>query len=139
MDLLERARALAATAVLSDVAAPTLIALAERAAVLELDAGTSVTTRRPDGVVVVVVARGVLEIGDVRAGAGELLGAASALDAEAPAVTARAAEAAVVLELGQDDFIDVLAEHPVAARALARELAATLRDARRAEPKPEPK
>jgi CRP-like cAMP-binding protein len=136
MDLLERARALAATAVLGDVAAPTLIALAERAAVLELEAGTTVTTRRPDGVVVIVVARGVLEVGDARAGAGELLGAASALDAEAPAVSARAAEASVVLELGQDDFIDVLAEHPVAARALARDLAVALREARRAEPKP---
>jgi CRP-like cAMP-binding protein len=139
MDLLERVRALAATAVLGDVAAPTLIALAERAAVIELEAGATITTRRPDEVVVVVVAHGVLEVevgdahGDARArvGAGELLGAAGALDAEAPAVTARAVEPSVVLELGQDDFIDVLAEHPVASRALARELAAALREARR--------
>ncbi|HUQ02015.1 MAG TPA: hypothetical protein VM261_05930 [Kofleriaceae bacterium] len=133
MDLLERARALAATTVLGDVAAPTLIALAERAVVLELEAGASVTTRRPDGVVVVVVARGALEVGGagVRASAGELIGAAAALDAAAPGVTAKAAEAAVVLEVGQDDFVDVLAEHPVAARALARELAQTLREARR--------
>lgn len=132
MDLLERARALAATAVLGDVAAPTLIALAERAAVLELDAGATVTTRRPDGVVVMVVASGTLDVGaGVHAGAGELLGAAGALDAAAPAVTATATEAAVVLELGQDDFVDVLAEHPVAARALARSLAATLRESRR--------
>ena len=62
MDLLERARALAATVVLGDVAAPTLIALAERAAVLELDAGAAVTTRRPDGVVVVVVVNGALDV-----------------------------------------------------------------------------
>jgi CRP-like cAMP-binding protein len=132
VDLLERARALAATVVLGDVAAPTLIALAERAAVLELDAGATVTTRRPDGVVVMVVARGVLDAGGgVRAGAGELLGAAGALDAAAPTVTVTAAEPATVLEVGQDDFVDVLAEHPVAARALARALAATLREARR--------
>lgn len=131
MDLLERARALAATVVLGDVAAPTLIALAERAAVVELDPGVAVTTRRPDGVVVVVVARGALDVEGVRAGPGELLGAAGALDAAAPAVTATAAEAAVVLELGQDDFVDVLAEHPVAARALARSLAQTLREARK--------
>jgi len=131
MDLLERARALAATAVLGDVAAPTLIALAERAAVLELDAGATVTTRRPDGVVVVVVARGALEVDGERAGPGELLGAAGALDAAAPAVTAKAVEAATVLELGQDDFVDVLAEHPAAARALARALASALREARK--------
>jgi CRP-like cAMP-binding protein len=131
MDLLERARALAATAVLGDVAAPTLIALAERAAVLELDTDATVTTRRPDGVVVVLVASGALEVGGERATAGKLLGAAGALDAAAPAVTASAVEPSVVLELGQDDFLDVLAEHPVAARALARELAQTLREARK--------
>ena len=130
MDLLERARALAATAVLGDVAAPTLIALAERAAVIELEPGASVSTRRPDGVVVIVVARGTLEVGDARAGAGELLGAAGALDAGAAAVTATAVEPAVVLELGQDDFVDVVAEHPTAARALARALAKRLREGR---------
>jgi CRP-like cAMP-binding protein len=135
MDLLERARALAATSVLGDVAAPTLIALAERAAVLELEPGASVSTRRPDGVVVVVIARGVLQVAGAAdgtgAGPGELLGAAAALDPTAAGVTATAAEAAVVLEVGQDDFVDVLAEHPVAARALARALAQTLRAARR--------
>ena len=46
-------------------------------------------------------------------------------------MTAKASEAAVVLEVGQDDFVDVLAEHPVAARALARALAQRLREARR--------
>lgn len=130
MDLLERARALAATTVLGDVAAPTLIALAERAAVIELDPGASVSTRRPDGVVVIVVARGALEIDGERAVAGEVVGAAGALDGAAEGVTARALEASVVLEVGQDDFVDVLAEHPVAARALARALAKRLRGAR---------
>ncbi|MBE7450106.1 MAG: hypothetical protein HS111_14740 [Kofleriaceae bacterium] len=58
MELLERARARAATAVLGDVAAPTLIALAERATVVELAPGAELATRRPDGAVVLVVARG---------------------------------------------------------------------------------
>ncbi len=131
MDLLERARALAATDVLGEVAAPTLIALAERAAVVELEGGGAVTTRRPDGVVVIVVVHGALEAGGRRAGAGELLGAAGALHADAPAVTATAIEPAVVLEVTQDDFVDVLAEHPAAARALARAMARALREARR--------
>jgi CRP-like cAMP-binding protein len=129
MELLERARALAATAVLGEVAAPTLVALAERAAVAELEPGATITTRRPDGAVVVVVARGALEGAGVRHGVGELLGAAGALDAAAAAVTATAVDAVTVLELGQDDFIDVLAEHPIAARALARALAQALREA----------
>ncbi len=130
MDLLERARALAATAVLGEVAAPTLIALAERAGVRDLEAGATVTTRRPDGAVVVVVAHGALTADGARNGPGAVLGAAGALDGAAPAVTARAEEPSVVLELGQDDFLDVLAEHPVAAQALARMLATALREAR---------
>ena len=120
MDVLERARALAATEVLGEVAAPTLIALAERALVRELEAGAELHTRRADGAVVVVVVRGALA-------PGTLLGAAGALDAAAPAATVRLAEPTLVLELGQDDFVDVLAEHPTAARALARLLARELR------------
>jgi CRP-like cAMP-binding protein len=75
-----------------------------------------------------VVARGNL---DGEHGPGSLLGAAAALDAAAPAPPARATEASTVLELGQDDFIDVLAEHPTAARALARSFARTLRESRK--------
>ncbi len=131
MDVLERARALAATVVLGEVAAPTLIALAERAAVLELEPGAAVTTRRPDGGVVIVVASGQLDGDGASYGPGALLGAAGALDAMAPAVTAVVRDATTLLELGQDDFLDVLAEHPVAARALARALAHALREARR--------
>lgn len=133
MDVLERARALAATDVLGEVAAPTLIALAERARVRELDAGAELGTRRADGAVVVVVVRGALEGGGAapRYVAGALLGAAGALDGAAPAETVRAVEPTAVLELGQDDFVDVLAEHPAAARALARRLAAELREGRR--------
>lgn len=130
MDVLERARALAATAVLGEVAAPTLIALAERATVRDVDAGAELTTRRSDGVVVMVVARGALDVGGDSLGPGTLLGAAAALDAQAPAPTARATVASTVLELGQDDFVDVLAEHPAAARSLARLLARSLRESR---------
>lgn len=126
MELLERARALAATAVLGDVAAPTLIALAERAAVVELAPGVELATRRPDGAVVLVVARGALDDGRAVRGPGALVGRVAA-------VTVRAAAGddapTTVLELGQDDFLDVLAEHPAAARALARELARALREA----------
>ncbi|MCL4225488.1 MAG: hypothetical protein KJZ91_13585 [Myxococcales bacterium] len=134
MELLERARALAATAVLGDVAAPTLIALAERATVVELAPGAELATRRPDGAVVLVVARGALDDGRAVRGPGALVGGDAALDpAAAAAVTVRAAAGddapTTVLELGQDDFLDVLAEHPAAARALARELARALREA----------
>jgi CRP-like cAMP-binding protein len=132
MDVLERARALAATGVLGEVAAPTLIALAERATARELDAGAGSSTRRADGAVVIVVVRGALDDGGgTRHGPGALLGAAGALDGAAPAAVVRAVEASVVLELGQDDFVDVLAEHPAAARALARALAIELREGRR--------
>jgi len=48
MDVLERARALAATAVLGEVAAPTLIALAERAAVHELEVGAEIGPEAQD-------------------------------------------------------------------------------------------
>lgn len=133
MELLERARALAATAVLGDVAAPTLIALAERAAVVELAPGAELATRRPDGAVVLVVARGALDDGRAVRGPGALVGGDAALDPAAAAVIVRAAAgddaSTTVLELGQDDFLDVLAEHPAAARALARELARALREA----------
>lgn len=132
MDVLERARALAATDVLGEVAAPTLIGLAERALVRELDAGAELTTRRADGAVVVVVVRGALDgPAGTRHGPGALLGAAGALDGAAPAASVKVAEPSAVLELGQDDFVDVLAEHPAAARALARALAAELRAGRR--------
>ncbi|HVK72593.1 MAG TPA: hypothetical protein VM734_04710 [Kofleriaceae bacterium] len=125
MDVLDRARALAATDVLGVLAAPALVALAERARVVELDAGANVTTRRDGGGVVLVVAAGALDAG----GPGTLVGAAAALDGDAPARTATATAPAVVLELSHDDLIDVLAEHPAAAQALARELAQVLRRA----------
>ncbi len=123
MDVLDRARALAATDVLGALAAPALVALAERTRLVELDAGTAVTTRRDGGGVVLIVAAG--EFGGHPPGA--LLGATGALDAAAPAITVTATGPAIVLELAHDDFIDVLAEQPAAAQALARALARALR------------
>ena len=119
MDLLARARALAATRVLAEVPAPALV---------ELAASATASTRRDGSDVVLVIARGeVTAAGEVRS-AGALLGLDGALTGAAP-VAALAVGEVALLEVAVDDFLDVLAEHAVATRALARELAARVRSA----------
>ena len=130
MDLLARARALAATRVLAEVPAPALVALAVRVRAVELAAGATASTRRDGSDVVLVIARGeVTAAGEVRS-AGALLGLDGAVTGAAP-VAALAVGEVALLEVAVDDFLDVLAEHAVATRALARELAARVRSAAR--------
>lgn len=128
MDVLARVRALAAADVLGAVAPPALVVLAEHAAVRTLAAGTSASTVRDGERVALVVARGELDDGAARHGPGAVLGLVGVLATAAPPIEAVAHDEAVVLELGADDVLDVLAEHPPAARALAARLAAALRE-----------
>lgn len=137
MDLLGRARALAGAGVggegvLGDVPAPSLLALAERVRVIELGPGGRASTRRDGTDFVLVVAAGTVRAGgDADAGAaacaiGELVGARGAV-AGGAAIELVAAEAATLVEIAVDDFLDVLVEHAAASAALARGFAAALR------------
>jgi CRP-like cAMP-binding protein len=125
MDLFERATALARCAVLEPVPAAAVLALAERATAVALAAGETLPVRTGGGDAVLVIASG--GSGDLRAGA--LVGELAAIDEEAAPPVCVASEPTVVLRLHRDDFLDLLAEHPAAARALARELAGRLREA----------
>ncbi|MBP8810091.1 MAG: hypothetical protein KBG48_01605 [Kofleriaceae bacterium] len=127
MDALARAEALARAAILAEVPAPALVALAARATLRRLAAEATLTTRRDGSDVIAVVAEGAVTVDGSPIGPGALIGALGGFGG-AP-VTARAVGAAVVLELAVDDFLDVLAEHPGATTALARRLAARLREA----------
>lgn len=130
MDVLARARALAAADVLGAVAAPALIVLAEHARPRELAAGGQASTAQGGDRVALVVVDGELDDGQVRHGPGRVLGLTGVLAAGAPPVTVTAVASARLLELDGDDVIDLLAEHPEAARAMARSLATTLRGGR---------
>ncbi len=129
MDVLARARALAAADVLGAVAAPALVVLAERARPRTLAAGATASTVQGGDRVALVIAEGEVDAGGVAHGPGAVLGLRGVLAASAPTVVVTARTASRVLELDGDDVVDVLAEHPEAARALARSLAAALRGA----------
>ena len=131
MDVLARARALAAADVLGAIAAPALVVLAERARPLTLAPDQTAATMRDGDRVALVVADGVVDDGTVQHGPGAVLGLAGVLAAGAPTTTVTARAATVLLELDGDDVVDLLAEHPEAARALAKIFAAALRGERR--------
>ncbi|MBK9031433.1 MAG: hypothetical protein IPL61_08865 [Myxococcales bacterium] len=128
MDLLARARALAATRVLAEVSPPALVALAARVRVHALAPGAAASTRRDGSDAVLVVARGEVRLGDAVRGAGSLLGLDGALTGADPLGLVGVSDA-VLLEIAVDDFLDVLAEHAVATTALAQLLAARVRGA----------
>jgi CRP-like cAMP-binding protein len=139
MDLLERARALAACRLFADLAPAVLIRLAERARPNELEAGERRTT--DDNVWVVasgalaIVARGEAALdasvssmkrkGDV-ASAGNVVGLIRVIAPATPVVDAVAERESVVLSLALDDVRDVLEEDPLALSALADALARQL-------------
>jgi CRP-like cAMP-binding protein len=127
MDVFERATALAGCAVLERVPAPALLAIAERTAAISLGSGEPLPVRTDAGDAVLVVVAGRVRAGAAELGPGALVGELGAIDEEAAPPAAAAIDAAVVLRLFRDDFLDLLAEHPAAARALARELAARVR------------
>lgn len=139
MDLLERARALAACPLFAELAPAVLIRLAERARPSELEAGERRTT--DDNVWVVaagalaIVARGEAALDASvssmkRAGstatAGHVVGLIRVVSPATPVVDAVAERASTVLALAVDDMRDVLEEDPLALAALAGALARTL-------------
>ncbi len=142
MDLLERARALAACELFSDLAPATVIRLAERARPTELAAGERRST--DDGVWVVasghlaVVARGeaafdatassMKRVGGT-AEPGHAVGLVRVIAPETAVVEAIADRPSVVLSLSADDIRDVLEEDPAALTALAGALARRLLEA----------
>ena len=139
MDLLERARALAACQLFGDLAPAVLIRLAERARPSELEAGERRTT--DDNVWVVasgslaIVARGEAALdasvssmkrkGTV-ATAGHVIGLIRVVAPATAVVDAVADRPSVVLSLALDDVRDVLEEDPLALAALADALARQL-------------
>ena len=146
MDLLERARALAACPLFADLAPAVLIRLAERARPSELEAGERRTT--DDNVWVVaagslaIVARGAAaldaSVSSMRrhgstATPGNAVGLIRVVNPATPVVDAVADRASVVLSLALDDVRDIFEEDPVALAALANALARQLVDRSTAE------
>ena len=141
MDLLERARALAACPLFADLAPAVVIRLAERARPSDLEAGERRTT--DDNVWVVasgslaIVARGEAALdasvssmkrkGSI-ATPGHAVGLIRVIAPATPVVDAIADRATTVLSLGLDDVRDVLEEDPIALGALADALARLLLD-----------
>ena len=139
MDLLERARTLAACPLFESLAPAVLIRLAERARANELERGE----RRTTDDTVWVVARGVLAVvvrepstTDITASiarkrgapaiAGNALGMIRVVRPATPVVEVIAETQSVVVGVGFDDVRDVLEEDANALTALADRLAALL-------------
>lgn len=129
MDAFSRGTALARCTVLEAVPAAALLAVAERAVAIALASGDPLPVKTDGGDAVLVIASGRARLGDIELLPGALVGELAAIDEEAAVPAAVALEDTVVLRIYRDDFLDLLAEHPAAARALARELAARIRGA----------
>ena len=141
MDLLERARALAACPLFADLAPAVVIRLAERARPSELEAGERRTTDNNVWVVasgsLAIVARGEAALdasvssmkrkGSI-ATPGSAVGLIRVIAPATPVVDAIADRPSVVLSLAADDVRDVLEEDPSALAALANALAKQLLD-----------
>jgi CRP-like cAMP-binding protein len=130
MDVFARATALARCTVLDGVPPAALLAIAERAAAVRLGEGEALPLRTDAGDAVLVIASGRVSAGGGELGPGALVGEVAALDDDAPVPAATALESTEVLRIFRDDFLDLLAEHGAAARALARVLARRIRGAR---------
>ncbi|MBS1121235.1 MAG: hypothetical protein H6Q90_3463 [Deltaproteobacteria bacterium] len=139
MDLLERARALAACALFAELAPAVLIRLAERAHASELEAGERRTTDDTVWVVatgsLAVVARGEAALDSTAssmkrhggsAAPGSVVGLIRVVAPGTPVVDAIADRPTTVLALALDDMRDVLEEDPAALSALAGALARLL-------------
>jgi CRP-like cAMP-binding protein len=124
VDLLERARTLAASPLLASLAPPVLVRLAARARAVDLDEGETCAT----GDAVWVVAHGRLTLGGAIATAGAVLGLIGVVASRAPA-TATALAPSRLLRLPADEVRDLLEEDPQAMAALADALATLLLEA----------
>jgi CRP-like cAMP-binding protein len=142
MDLLERARAIAACPLFAELAPAEIVRLAERARAEELAAGERRTTDATVWIVVdgalVVVARGqtaadatasVMQRRGGVAGPAAVVGLIRLVAPQTPVVEAIADRTTRVLGLGLDDMRDVLEEDPVALAAVAGALARVLAEA----------
>jgi hypothetical protein len=123
MDLLERARALAACPLFENLAPAVVVRLAERARSVELARGE----RRTSEGTVWVVASGGLAIGGQAVRVGTAIGVIRVVRAATPVVEVVAEQPSVVVGLAADDVRDILEEDPVALAALAERLAALLK------------
>jgi CRP-like cAMP-binding protein len=139
MDLLERARALAACPLFADLAPAVVIRLAERARPSALDPGERKTTDDTVWIVVegsLVIAShaamsAIASISTTRkhggtATPGHVLGLVRVIAPQTPALDAVAERRSVVLGLSVDDMRDVLEEDPIALGALSAALARRL-------------
>ena len=139
MDLLERARALAACPLFADLAPAVVIRLAERARPATLEPGERRTTDDTVWIVVagslVIASRAamsaVASISTTRrhggtATAGMVLGLIRVIAPATPALDAVAEKPSTVIGVALDDIRDVLEEDPVALAALSGALAKRL-------------
>jgi hypothetical protein len=139
MDLLQRARTLAACPLFAELAPAVVIRLAERARSRELEPGERVTTDETVWIVadgsLVVASRSAVPSGATtsnvrrhggRAEAGRALGLVRVIAPGTLPVEAIAERATSLLALGVDDVRDVLEEDPAALAALAGALASVL-------------
>lgn len=142
MDLLERARALAASPLFADLAPAVVIRLAERARPTELEAGERRTTDDNVWVVVdgsLVISSRAAVAPDATtstrkrhggtATAGHVLGLVRVVAPQTPPVEAIAERASTIVGLSLDDIRDVLEEDPFALAALTAALARLLLEA----------
>jgi CRP-like cAMP-binding protein len=139
VDLLERARALAACTLFAELAPAVVIRLAERARATELSTGERRTTDSTVWVVaeggLAVIARGearadatasAMKRGGGIATAGHVVGLVRVVAPATPVVEAVADRPSRVLALAVDDIRDVLEEDPAALQAIAAALARLL-------------
>ncbi len=139
MDLLERARALAACPLFADLAPAVVIRLAERAEPESLAPGERRTTDDRVWVVVdgalVIASRAAVSPDATTstrrkhggtATAGHVLGLVRVVAPQTPALEAVAERPSTVVGLTHDDVLDVLEEDPVALAALSNALARLL-------------
>jgi len=141
VDVLDRARALAACPLFAELAPAVLIRLAERATTTELAPGERRSTESSVWVIaegaLVVVAQdaaadptaSLMRRTGGRATAGHVLGLVRVVAPSTPHVAAIAERATTVIGVGVDDVRDVLEEDPVALGALAAALAKLLLEA----------
>ena len=139
MDLLERAKALAACQVFGDLAPAVIVRLAERAFAVELSAGERRSTTETVWVVAsgaLAVAAGEMQISDATASSirrrggtatpGHVVGIVRVVAPATKPVEAVAEKPSTVVGLNVDDVRDVLEEDPSALAALADALSRIL-------------
>jgi hypothetical protein len=128
VELLDRAAALSACAVIAALAPGAVVALAARAQPITFPAGAAVTVPAES---VLVIAAGEVELADGRiARSGDELGLAAAVAGVAQVEHGTARGDVVGLAVLRDELLDLVAEDAHAVRALTAQLAAAVRATR---------